>query len=104
MGKWAAIDSAPRDHRKLELIVDYSCVDAVDALQDIACFGVRFLFIGFDDTGEDEWFLAGWCWSHDHFTAGRGVPVAWRPTRFDEETDGLAEIVQTLSPPDEAAS
>jgi len=94
--EWRDIASAPRDHRMLELIVDYSGEDADHALQDTARYGVTIGFNGFEDTGEDEWFLAGWCWSHDHFTAGRGVPVAWRPARLDEETDGLAEIAAEL--------
>ena len=25
-------------------------------------------FNSLDDTGEDKWFTAGWCWSHDNFT------------------------------------
>ncbi len=32
--------------------------------------GDLYTTIGFNtlkDTGEDEWKLVGWCWSHDHF-------------------------------------
>lgn len=25
------------------------------------------------------WQFAGWCWSHDHYTEGRGKPIAWKP-------------------------
>lgn len=25
------------------------------------------------------WQFAGWCWSHDHYTEGRGIPIAWKP-------------------------
>ena len=35
-----------------------------------------------DEVGEDErvgWQFAGWCWTHDHFTEGRGTPVGWLP-------------------------
>lgn len=33
--------------------------------------------IGFKDS--EGWHFAGWCWSHDHFTDGKGKPVAWLP-------------------------
>lgn len=33
----------------------------------------------FDNDGEDGWRVAGWCWSHDHFTERRGAQVGWLP-------------------------
>lgn len=33
----------------------------------------------FDADGVDEWQFAGWCWSHDHFTEGKGTPIGWLP-------------------------
>lgn len=33
--------------------------------------------IGFKDAA--GWHIAGWCWHHDHFTEGKGTPVAWLP-------------------------
>ena len=97
--QWEDISTAPKDHALLELIVDYSGDDADHSLQDTAQYGVTIGFNGFDDTGDDRWFLAGWCWSHDHFTEGRGIPVAWRPARLHSETDGLAEKVRRQPKP-----
>lgn len=36
-------------------------------------------FNSFDHSGDPEWKMAGWCWDHDHFTAGRGKPIGWWP-------------------------
>ena len=36
--------------------------------------------IGFNtlkDTGDDEWKMAGWNWTHDFFTEGSGTVVGW---------------------------
>lgn len=35
--------------------------------------------IGFYSDAEEKWHMAGWCWTHDHFTAGEGTPVGWLP-------------------------
>jgi hypothetical protein len=66
--------AAPKDGTMLFLLVDYSTGGAPLEDEMIAWT------IGFnnkDDTGADEWQFAGWCWVHDHFTEGRGEPVAW---------------------------
>lgn len=36
-------------------------------------------FNNFEHDGEDVWKFAGWCWSHDHFTEGKGTPIGWLP-------------------------
>ena len=34
----------------------------------------------FEHDGRDEWDYAGWCWSHDHWTQGRGGEIlGWLP-------------------------
>lgn len=35
--------------------------------------------IGFYSDATEEWQFAGWCWTHDHFTEGKGTPVGWLP-------------------------
>lgn len=70
--------SAPRDGRILCLLVDYSDDEAAHALQDAN----RTWTIGgnsFENTGEDHWQFAGWCWTHDHFTEGKGRVIGWAP-------------------------
>lgn len=78
------METAPKDNSLVWLLVDYSDEDADHALAD-ATQAWTIGFNSFADSGEDEWKFAGWCWSHDHFTQGRGSPVAWRPVGFDLE-------------------
>lgn len=53
--------------------------DRESALEDVPGNSRTIGHNNFDNDGEDVWQFAGWCWSHDHYTAGRGKPVAWRP-------------------------
>jgi hypothetical protein len=48
-------------------------------LEDSAELTPTIGFNNFEHDAVDEWKFAGWCWDHDHFTAGRGTPVAWQP-------------------------
>lgn len=67
---------APRDGRLLRLLVDYS--DGEHPLDD-ELEAWTFGHNNYDNDGEDRWRFAGWCWSHDHFTEGRGTPIGWLP-------------------------
>ena len=69
---WQEMDSAPRDGTMLRLLVEFEEHSTEDADQ-APTIGVN----NFDNDGEDRWKFAGWCWSHDHFTAGKGVPIGW---------------------------
>lgn len=37
----------------------------------------------FDNDGEDDWKMAGWCWSHDHWVETTGQVIGWYPLRGD---------------------
>ncbi|MBK8197004.1 MAG: hypothetical protein IPK75_01450 [Acidobacteria bacterium] len=85
------LDSAPRDGRILRLLVDYSEEDARHPLDDAS----EAWTIGsnaFDNDGVDEWEIAGWCWSHDHFTAGRGRVIGWLPFHGEEAPHAEREV------------
>ncbi len=72
--KWRDMGSAPKDGTMLRLLVsfvDHSTEDADEA----PTIGAN----NFDNDGEDAWRFAGWCWTHDHFTQGVGIPVGWLP-------------------------
>jgi len=98
---WRPISDAPRDGTMVWLLVDYSSATNAELIQAASAEGYfwagnpladaeRAWTIGFnncDNSGEDEWKFAGWCWSQDHFTEGRGTPVAWKPTGFDVEAE-----------------
>jgi hypothetical protein len=90
---WLPITDDAKSGKLVELVVDYR--DGDHPLQD----GILACTVGFntlDDTGEDEWKFAGWCWTHDHFVQGKGTPVAWRPSRLEATDDGLP--LPALSP------
>ncbi|MFC0684663.1 hypothetical protein [Novosphingobium clariflavum] len=61
------------------LLVDYT--DGCRALDDAPLA----LTIGHNNdhnVGDGEgkgWEFAGWCWSHDHYVAGKGKPIGWAP-------------------------
>jgi hypothetical protein len=71
------MSEAPKDGTMVRLLVDYT--DGGGALEDEHPQSWTIGFNGSEDTGEDEWKFAGWCWTHDHFTQGSGTPVGWLP-------------------------
>jgi hypothetical protein len=84
---------APRDGTMLCLLVDYSGDDAAGPLEDTAEAAWTIGFNSLSNTGEDRWQIAGWCWSHDHFTEGPGKPIGWAPFLPDQLSDyGLYRI------------
>ncbi|WP_458068694.1 hypothetical protein [Rhodanobacter sp. BL-MT-08] len=83
------IESAPRDGRMLQLLVQFDEHATDDTLGPAWTIGSN----SFDENGEDNWQFAGWCWDHDHFTEGKGTPVGWAPMIDDRSapsTDRLA--------------
>lgn len=72
---WRPMDTAPRDGTLLRLLVDFEDHATEDTADPAPTIGAN----SFDNTGEDVWQFAGWCWSHDHFTEGKGTPVGWLP-------------------------
>lgn len=76
--KWRDMDSAPRDGTLLRLLVEFDEHSTEDSDQ-APTIGAN----NFDHDGLDEWKFAGWCWTHDHFTEGKGTPVGWLPLMND---------------------
>lgn len=72
--KWRDMGSAPRDGTLLRLLVSFDEHSTEDA-DEAPTIGANNL----DNNGEDVWLFAGWCWSHDHFTQGKGSPIGWLP-------------------------
>lgn len=71
---WLSMDSAPKDGTMLRLLVEFDEHQTEDAMVAPT--------IGFNNhanDGQDEWQFAGWCWSHDHFTQGKGTVKGWLP-------------------------
>lgn len=69
------IETAPRDGTLVRLLVRFD-EHAIDDGEG------PFWTIGHNSSELndcDEWQFAGWCWTHDHFTAGAGTPVGWLP-------------------------
>jgi hypothetical protein len=82
---WHEINDAARKDM-VWLLVDYHGEGGGDHALVDAQYGAT---IGFwqEGSGEGEdvgaWKLAGWCWTHDHFTEGSGKVIGWRPIGFD---------------------
>lgn len=81
------IETAPRNGQLLRLLVDYTVKGSQHPLADAE----QAWTVGFnnlDADGRDEWQIAGWCWSHDHFTEGNGHVIGWLP--FHPEAEDVA--------------
>ena len=66
--------TAPRDGTMVRLLVDFDEHDVEDSPEPSWTVGVLA-----SDEPDAEWQFAGWCWTHDHFTEGKGKPIGWLP-------------------------
>lgn len=72
---WRPMDTAPRDGTMIRLLVNFTEHATEDSPDPSPTIGANNV----DNDGEDEWLFAGWCWTHDHFTEGKGTPIGWLP-------------------------
>ncbi|MGY8830076.1 MAG: hypothetical protein ACKVIS_11085 [Pseudomonadales bacterium] len=72
--RWRDMATAPRDGTMVRLLVEFT-EHATDDADQAPTIGAN----NFENDGEDRWQFAGWCWSHDHFTEGKGEPIGWLP-------------------------
>lgn len=83
---WLVMATAPTDGTMVRLLVEFEEHSTEDAEQ-APTIGAN----NFDNDGEDVWRFAGWCWSHDHFTEGKGTPVGWLPMFDGPKLSACAE-------------
>ena len=79
--EWRPMDTAPRDGSMLRLLVrfeDHATEDTTEPAPTIGAYS----------EGAECWQFAGWCWTHDHFTEGKGTPVGWLPMLADVPAPG----------------
>lgn len=72
------MNTAPRDGTMIRLLVQFTEHATEDKAGPAWTIGAR----NDHNVGELEWGgwqFAGWCWTHDHFTEGKGTPVGWLP-------------------------
>lgn len=86
---WKDMASAPTDGTMLRLLVAFEEHPTEDADQAVT-IGAN----NFDNDGEDNWQFAGWCWSHDHFTEGKGTPVGWLPMLDEPKARAVIQTVE----------
>ena len=80
------IETAPRDGTIIRLLVEFEDHATENTEGPAWTIGHNSR----DNTGDDVWQFAGWCWNHDHYTEGKGKPVGWLP------------LVESSAPPSEA--
>lgn len=81
---WRPMRTAPRDGTMVRLLVEFD-EHATEVDDPAATIGA----CNDDNVPDDQrtgWQFAGWCWTHDHFTEGKGTPVAWLPMHPDRPT------------------
>jgi hypothetical protein len=72
---WLPMETAPRDGTLLILLVEFDEHATEDTTEAAPTIGSN----NYAHDGEDRWQFAGWCWTHDHWTEGKGTPVGWLP-------------------------
>ncbi|HID8539019.1 TPA: hypothetical protein ACXIMI_004179 [Stenotrophomonas maltophilia] len=73
-----SMDAAPRDGTMVRLLVQFEENATEDTAEPAWTIGA----CNDDNVMHDErvgWQFAGWCWTHDHFTEGKGTPIGWLP-------------------------
>lgn len=78
---WLPVDDAAKTGKLVWLLVDYRG-DGAHPLED-AEYAATLGYNTLADTGEDEWKLVGWCWTHDHFVDGKGAVLGWKSIGFE---------------------
>ncbi|WP_312325681.1 hypothetical protein [Stenotrophomonas sp.] len=81
--------TAPRDGTMVRLLVQFTDHATEDTDGAAWTIGAN----NHDHDGEDLWQFAGWCWTHDHFTEGKGTPVGWLPLVRDTD-EGAPEVAR----------
>lgn len=69
------MDTAPRNGTMVRLLVQFDDHATEDTDGAAWTIGAN----SYEENGEDLWQFAGWCWTHDHFTEGKGTPIGWLP-------------------------
>lgn len=85
------MDTAPRDGTMVRLLVQFEENATEDTAEPAWTIGA----CNDDNVGDEErigWQFAGWCWTHDHFTEGKGTPVGWLPLIEPAQAVDLGEV------------
>lgn len=69
------MDSAPTDGTIVRLLVNFEDHSLEDENKPVWTIGA----CSFSHNEDPTWQLAGWNWSYDCFTKGRGKPIGWLP-------------------------
>ena len=83
MNHFRPLDTAPRDGTMIRVLVDFEEHSTEDTDDLVWTMGAWMN----DDLGGMDWQFVGWCWTHDHFTDGKGTVVGWLPLVPDAESD-----------------
>lgn len=76
VGAWKDMSNAPKDGTILRLLVNPDR-DEFTAFDDSLTHFETIGFNNLENTEEDRWEFAGWDWSQDCFTTGRGEVIGW---------------------------
>lgn len=71
------MSAAPRDGSMIRLLVQFTENGVNDGFDSGPAWTIGANT--YDDSGDDEWHIAGWDWQQDCFTAGEGEPLGWLP-------------------------
>jgi len=71
------MSTAPRDGTMVLLLVQFTNHGVNDGFDSGPAWTIGANT--YDDSGDDEWHIAGWDWQQDCFTAGEGEPLGWLP-------------------------
>jgi hypothetical protein len=98
------MDTAPTDGTMVRLLVKFTEHDTEDT------GGPSWTIGAFSSPDEPDacWQFAGWCWTHDHFTEGKGEPIGWlpmtEPARTGEAAPASTVVIMDGCTPEAAAA
>lgn len=90
------MSTAPRDGSMIRLLVQFTEHGTSDGFGSGPAWTIGANT--YDDSGDDEWFIAGWNWQQDCFTAGEGEPLGWLPmlsAPAPDEREIAADAIET---------
>jgi len=95
------MSTAPRDGTMVLLLVQFTNHGVNDGFDSGPAWTIGANT--YDDSGDDEWHIAGWDWQQDCFTAGEGEPLGWlpmlsAPAPDEREIAAYREALEKIAP------
>jgi hypothetical protein len=90
---WLPMETAPKDGTLIKLLVQFTDHSFEDDGAPNTTIGANTSTLTLET---EDWKFAGWCWTHDIFTQGEGVPLGWLPLHVSAPAQPIASGQEPL--------